>query len=67
MHCTTPPRFHKKLLCIAIGAALAPHGVWAVDLVQAPPGTVQPYVTPNVIISVDDSGSMNFRLDYEST
>ncbi|MBS0391360.1 MAG: pilus assembly protein PilC [Proteobacteria bacterium] len=66
MHRNTPPRFHKKLLVIAIGAALAPPGAWAVDLVQAPPGTVQPYVTPNVIISIDDSGSMNYRVDRES-
>lgn len=66
MHRNTPPRFHKKLLVIAIGAALAPPGAWAVDLVQAPPGTVQPYVTPNVIVSIDDSGSMNYRVDRES-
>ena len=30
------------------------------------PGTKEPYVAPNVIISIDDSGSMNFRLDMES-
>ena len=63
---TTPAHFRKTLLALSFGTVLAPHVVWAVDLVQAPPGTVQPYVTPNVIISVDDSGSMNFRLDSES-
>lgn len=66
MHRNTPPRFRKNLLTLAIGAALASPGAWAIDLVQAPPGTVQPYVTPNVIISIDDSGSMNYRVDRES-
>lgn len=59
------PRFRKHLLALAAGAALAPNGVWAVDLLQAPPGTVQPYVTPNVIISVDDSGSMDYCLTLQ--
>lgn len=63
----TPPRFRKTLLALAAGTALAPHGAWAIDLVQAPPGTVQPYVTPNVIISIDDSGSMDYRVDRESS
>lgn len=55
------------LLAIAVSAALVPHVAKALDFAQAPPGTVQPYVRPNVIISVDDSGSMDFRLDKEST
>ncbi len=59
------PRFRKHLLALAAGAALAPNGAWAVDLLQAPPGTVQPYVTPNVIISIDDSGSMDFCLTLQ--
>jgi type IV pilus assembly protein PilY1 len=42
---------------------IAHQTAFAVDLVQAPPGTLQPYVMPNVIISIDDSGSMNYRLD----
>lgn len=65
----TPIRFHKTVLALAVGAALASptHMVWALDLVQAPPGTVQPYVTPNVIISVDDSGSMDWQLTNTST
>jgi len=62
----TTPHFRKTLLALAASAALAPHGAWALDLATAPPGTKEPYVTPNVIISVDDSGSMNFRLDRES-
>ena len=52
---------------MAVGAALAPHASWALDFAQSPPGTVEPYVAPNVIISVDDSGSMDFRLDQENT
>lgn len=58
MHCSTPPHFQKKLLALAICASLAPHGVLALDLVQSPPGTQEPYVAPNVILSLDDSGSM---------
>lgn len=59
----TPKKFQHNLLALAIGAAFAP--AWALDLADAPPGTVQPYVRPNVIISIDDSGSMNYRLDKE--
>lgn len=66
MHHNTPPRFRKTLFALAAGAAMAPHATWALDLTQAPPGTKEPYVAPNVIISIDDSGSMNFRLN-EST
>lgn len=63
---STPPRFRKTLLALAASAALAPLSAWALDLAEAPPGTVEPYVRPNVIISVDDSGSMDFRLDREN-
>ncbi len=61
---TPPKKFQHSLLALAIGAAFAP--AWALDLADAPPGTVQPYVRPNVIISIDDSGSMNYRLDREN-
>lgn len=60
------PRFRKTLLALAASSVLAPHTIWALDLTQAPPGTVEPYVRPNVIISIDDSGSMNYRLDQEN-
>ena len=60
------PHPRKTLLALAVSAMLAPAGSWALDLVQAPPGTVQPYVRPNVIISIDDSGSMNYRIDQET-
>lgn len=66
MHSNTPPRFRKTLVALAAGAAMASHSAWALDLTQAPPGTLQPYVMPNVIISIDDSGSMNYRLDREN-
>lgn len=67
MHHPTPPRFRATLVALAASAALAPHAVWAIDLVQAPPGTVRPYVAPNVIVSVDDSGSMGYRLDRSTS
>lgn len=59
-------RFNKTLIAMAVGTALAPHSSWALDFAQSPPGTAEPYVAPNVIISVDDSGSMNYRLDQEN-
>nr|WP_237426629.1 PilC/PilY family type IV pilus protein [Delftia sp. CH05] len=55
----------RTLLSLAVAAAL-PQGAWALDLAQSPPGTKEPYVAPNVIISIDDSGSMDFRLDAEN-
>lgn len=57
--------FQKNLLAIAIGAALTP--AWALELEQEPPlpTSKSAFVAPNVIISVDDSGSMGFRLDEE--
>lgn len=67
MQRTAAPRFRKHLIALAAGAALAPHGAWALDLAQSPPGTVEPYVSPNVIISIDDSGSMEYRLDSEAS
>lgn len=54
----------KKLLSIAIGAALTPAASWALPLVQEPPlpTSKSAFVAPNVIISLDDSGSMNYCL-----
>ena len=51
-------KFQKTLLALAA----TPCSVFALDLAQSPPGTIDPYVAPNVIISIDDSGSMGFRL-----
>ena len=60
-------RFRPSLLALAACAALLPHGAWSLTLVQSPPGAQQPYVAPNVIISVDDSGSMDWKLINQST
>ncbi|MDO5623462.1 MAG: PilC/PilY family type IV pilus protein [Pseudomonadota bacterium] len=57
----------KTLLALAAAAALAPHGTWALNLAQSPPGTVEPFVAPNVIISIDDSGSMGWRLQNNNS
>ena len=56
---TAAPRFRKHLIALAASAALAPYSAWALDLAKSPPGTVEPYVRPNVILSLDDSTSMN--------
>jgi type IV pilus assembly protein PilY1 len=58
--------FQKNLLAIAMGAALAP--AWALDLVQEPPlpTSKSAFVAPNVIISIDDSGSMDYRVQPRS-
>lgn len=64
---TPAPRFRKHLIALAASAALAPYSAWGLDLAESPPGTVEPYVRPNVIISVDDSGSMDWRLTSTST
>ncbi|MBI3101770.1 MAG: pilus assembly protein PilC [Burkholderiales bacterium] len=61
----TSPRFRKSLLALAAGATFAPCGAWALDLAESPPGTVEPYVRPNVIISIDDSGSMKWVVDQQ--
>lgn len=53
--------FKKNLIAMAVGAALAPHASWALDFAQSPPGTKEPYVAPNIIISLDDSTSMNAK------
>ncbi|WP_029696286.1 pilus assembly protein [Comamonas badia] len=60
--------FQKNLLVLAISAGLAPATTWALNLVQEPPlpTSKSAFVAPNVIISIDDSGSMNFgvKTDY---
>lgn len=58
--------FRKNLLALAIGAALTP--AWALELVQEPPlpTSKSAFVAPNVIISVDDSGSMDWGVKTTS-
>ena len=51
----------KTMLASLVSAALAPHGAIALDLAQKPPGTADPYVAPNVILSLDDSTSMDAK------
>lgn len=60
--------FPKNLLAIAIGAALTPAASWALTLVQEPPlpTSKSAFVAPNVIISIDDSGSMDYCSNAES-
>ncbi|WP_353618903.1 hypothetical protein [Paenacidovorax monticola] len=62
-----PSRFPQTLLALAIGTMLAPPCSWALDFANAPPGTVDPYVAPNVIISLDDSGSMGWAISSKDT
>ena len=62
MVCNIPRRFRKNLLALAACAAVAPQAAWALDLASGPPGTKEPYVAPNVILSLDDSGSMGDAL-----
>ena len=64
---TAAPRFRKTMLALAAGAVVAPCSAWALNLAEAPPGTVEPYVRPNVIISVDDSGSMDWQVTNTNT
>ena len=56
-HRTTSPKFRRHVIAVAASAALNP--AWAITLANSPPGTAQPYVAPNVILSLDDSESMD--------
>ncbi|QYY24715.1 pilus assembly protein [Diaphorobacter sp. MNS-0] len=58
-HASARRHFRQTPLAVLIGAALSSQSALAaLDFAQAPPGTVEPYVAPNVILSLDDSGSM---------
>lgn len=61
--------FPKNLLAIAIGTVLTPAASWALTLVQEPPlpTSKSAFVAPNVIISIDSSGSMNDGVKNGST
>jgi len=52
-------RFRKSPLAALLATALLPASALALELSQSPPGTQSSYVAPNVIMSLDDSGSMN--------
>jgi len=60
---TARPHFRKSLLALAASAALAPYAAWSLELADAPPGTIEPYVRPNVIVTFDDSGSMKYKVN----
>lgn len=61
MH-STHSLFHKHSIALAAVAALTSTGALALDLAQSPPGKLNPYVAPNVIITIDDSGSMDYAI-----
>jgi type IV pilus assembly protein PilY1 len=54
-------QFKTTIIAAAVIAAMAPHSAWSLDLSQSPPGTKEPYVAPNLILSLDDSTSMNAK------
>jgi len=57
--------FKKNLLATLIGLAFFP-AMAHLDFAQSPPGTVSPFVAPNVILSLDDSTSMTSRdMNYQ--
>ncbi len=58
--------FHKHSIALAAVAALTSTGALALDLAQSPPGKLNPYVAPNVIITIDDSGSMKYKLNSQA-
>lgn len=65
MH-SAPSLSHRHSIALAAVAALTSTGALALDLAQSPPGKLNPYVAPNVIITIDDSGSMKYRLNSQT-
>ncbi len=67
-HCAMPPPFRKHLLALVALTALTPAATWSLDLVQEPPlpKARASFVAPNVIISIDDSGSMDWGVKTTS-
>ncbi|WP_082608130.1 pilus assembly protein [Acidovorax sp. Root219] len=63
------PIFKKTILCAVIGSMCAPYAAFAapLDLSQLPPGLVAIPPTPNVVVTVDDSGSMGENIDGAGT
>jgi len=59
-----PTHFQKNWLALLVGLAFVPHGAaQELDFAQSPPGAVEAYVAPNVILSLDDSGSMAWDMN----
>lgn len=65
MH-SAPSLSHRHSIALAAVAALTSTGALALDLAQSPPGKLNPYVAPNVIITIDDSGSMKYKLNSQA-
>ena len=63
MYKALPRHFSKTVVALAVTSAVAPQISYAIDLATSPPGVQTPYVAPNVIISIDDSGSMDYRIN----
>jgi len=61
--------FKKSVVCALIGSMFAPYAVVAapLDLSQLPPGLVAIPPTPNVVVTVDDSGSMAENINGSGT
>lgn len=57
------PFFQKNAIALAVIYAAFPSAVWALNLAETPPSTVEPYIAPNLILSLDDSGSMGYQLN----
>ncbi|EXU81315.1 type IV fimbrial biogenesis protein pily1 [Comamonas aquatica DA1877] len=64
MHCIKQLPFQYSALTIAIIAVLTTPTSWSLELVQEPPlpTSKSAFVAPNVIISIDDSGSMEYGI-----
>ncbi|RYF02085.1 MAG: hypothetical protein EOO32_01530, partial [Comamonadaceae bacterium] len=60
-HLIRAPRFKPTVLASLIAAALSPQAAMALDLATSPPSATSSAsgVAPNVILSLDDSDSMN--------
>lgn len=57
----------RSIIAIAVLIATLPNKIWAIELAQSPPGKVDPYVAPNVILSLDNSTSMSNPMDNGSS
>lgn len=53
------PKFQMHLIALATCTLFFSNSSIALTLSTAPPGTVEPYLRPNIILSLDDSTSMN--------
>ena len=59
---TTAPQFRMRVIALAASTLFFSQTSWALTLSTSPPGTIEPYVRPNIILSLDDSTSMNVNM-----